>query len=156
MVVSPCYEWHSPLSMAIEIKPWVLEIFPMLIYYEIKGLKVRKRTLECLVYLREFKDDKKLCLFPRCNYVFPLGLHWYLAHLPCNLFHLSCQPRRASYRWQPRPAIFSHLYWRYNESSIWNCCPAIGSCRHCHWSTMMTIEEDERMETTMELARIRN
>ncbi|URD76731.1 E3 ubiquitin-protein ligase [Musa troglodytarum] len=57
----------------------------MLMYYEIKGLKVRKGMLECVVCLSDFKDDKKFRILFRCSYVFHLDYidAWLTSHITC-------------------------------------------------------------------------
>ena len=51
-------------------RPNVQEMFPTLVYSKVKGLKVGKGALECVVCLSKFEDNEKLHLLSRYNHVF--------------------------------------------------------------------------------------
>lgn len=63
-------------------------MFPTLVYSKVKGLKVGKGSLKCVVCFNEFKDDEELCLLPRCSHVFHLDCidAWLASHITCPVY----------------------------------------------------------------------
>ncbi|KAF9623100.1 hypothetical protein IFM89_037502 [Coptis chinensis] len=52
------------------LDPTLIETFPTFLYSVVKGLKIGKEVLECVMCLNEFEEDKTLRLLPQFNHVF--------------------------------------------------------------------------------------
>ena len=77
-----------PLSTTVRLSPEFLEMFLILVYSKVKGLKVGKGALECAVCLNEFDDAKELRLLPRYKHIFHLDCIdvWLASHVTCLVY----------------------------------------------------------------------
>ncbi|PKI74090.1 E3 ubiquitin-protein ligase ATL6-like [Punica granatum] len=74
----------------------VIDTFPTLVYSDVKGLRLGKGALECVVCLSEFEDHETLLLIPKCHHAFhPDCIEEWLRH------HTTCPVCRAELAPQP-------------------------------------------------------
>ncbi|KAK4794277.1 hypothetical protein SAY86_012271 [Trapa natans] len=72
----------------------VINTFPTLEYFKVKGLKIGKGALECAVCLCEFEDDEMLRLIPKCDHVFHPDCidAWLASHTTCPVCRANLIP----------------------------------------------------------------
>ncbi|XP_076892734.1 E3 ubiquitin-protein ligase ATL6-like [Bidens hawaiensis] len=63
----------------------VVECFPVLLYSDVKHLKIGVKCLECAVCISEFADNESLRFLPKCHHVFhPECIdEWLASHTTC-------------------------------------------------------------------------
>lgn len=65
----------------------LIESFPLFRYSLVKGLKLGKGSMECVVCLSEFQEDETLRLLPKCGHAFHPDCidMWLFSHTTCPL-----------------------------------------------------------------------
>lgn len=88
------------------LDPEVVGTFPTLVYADVKGLRLGKGALECVVCLTEFEDDEVLRLIPKCDHVFhPECIdEWLSVHTTCPVCRADLVPRPGE-SIQPTPVV---------------------------------------------------
>lgn len=73
----------------------IIQTFPTFVYSTVKGLKIGRATLECVVCLNEFQDDETLRLIPKCSHVFHSECidAWLFNHSTCPVCRANLVPK---------------------------------------------------------------
>lgn len=90
--------------MARGLDAAVIDTFPMLVYADIKGMKLRKGALERVVCLSEFKDHETLHLILKCDHMFHPNCidEWFAFHSTCPVCRAELAPQSSE---SPRAII---------------------------------------------------
>ncbi|XP_028795673.1 E3 ubiquitin-protein ligase ATL6-like [Neltuma alba] len=85
---------QSAAAAAEQRRREVIERCPVLVYSEVRDLRIGNSALECAVCLSEFEDTDKIRLLPKCNHVFHPDCidRWFASRLTCPVCRAKLSP----------------------------------------------------------------